>query len=96
MQAIADQSQPMNYGHAPITEAVIHFVTSTAVREAERGKVARRLKALYPNSHPLQSFSINISATGGPNVSVGPQPESLFSLASDDQASGVIATIHLQ
>jgi uncharacterized protein (TIGR04255 family) len=89
MQAIADQTQPVNYGHAPITEAVIQLVTSSAVNGAERGKVARRLKALYPNSQPLQTFNINISATGGPGVAVGPQPQG-FRLSSDDQADIVL------
>jgi uncharacterized protein (TIGR04255 family) len=87
MQAKADQTQPMNYGHAPITEAVIHLLTSNTLSDTDRTKVARRLKELYPHSQPLlqQSFSININETGVPNVMVGPQPQG-FRLASDDQA----------
>jgi uncharacterized protein (TIGR04255 family) len=86
MAPTADQTQPMNYGRAPITEAVIHLITNNAVSEAERRKVAHRLKGLYPNSQPiLQTFSININATGVPNVVAEPQPQG-FRLVSDDQA----------
>jgi uncharacterized protein (TIGR04255 family) len=91
MQAKADQTQPMYYGRAPITEAVIHLFTSNILSDTDRTKVARRLKELYPHSQPLreQSFSININETGVPNVMVGPQPQG-FRLASDDQADIVI------
>ena len=68
---------------------MIHFATSTAVREAERGKVARRLKSLYPNSHQLQAFSIDISATGGPNVAVEQEPQGIR-LTSDDETDIVL------
>ncbi len=84
MATTADQTQPLNYSHAPIMEAVIHLRTKDAVSETERRKVARRLKALYPHSQPLQAINININATGGPNVAVEQQPE-VFRLASDDE-----------
>jgi uncharacterized protein (TIGR04255 family) len=89
MPITADQTQPMNYGHAPITEAVIHLLTSDAVSETERRKVARRLKALYPHSQPLQAINININATGGPNVAVEQEPQG-FRLTSDDETDIVL------
>lgn len=89
MATTADQTQPMNYGHAPITEAVIYLLTSDAVSETERRKVARRLKALYPHSQPLQAINININATGGPNVAVEPEPQG-FRLTSDNETDIVL------
>lgn len=89
MATTVDQTQPMNYGRAPITEAVIHLRTSNAVSETERKKVARRLKALYSHSQPQQSFNININATGGPNVAVEPEPQG-FRLTSDDETDIVL------
>lgn len=84
MATTADKTQPMNYGHAPITEAVIDLRTSDAVIETERKKIVRRLKALYPHSEPQQSFTINFNATGGHNVVAEPEPQG-FRLTSNDQ-----------
>lgn len=89
MAATVDQTQPMNYGHAPITEAVIHLRTSNVVNETERKKAAKRLKALYSHSQTQQSINININATGGPNVAVEQEPQGIR-LTSDDETDIVL------
>lgn len=89
MAATDDRTQQITYGHAPITEAVIHLRTSRVVSETEQKKVVRRLKALYPHSQPQQSININLTATGGPNVAVEQQLHG-FRLTSDDETDIVL------
>lgn len=85
---LAEHRTSPTYPRAPITEAVIQILVGADAEPRALDRIAHKLKAVYPNSQPLQEFKVAIPNTGGPvNVAQSPQG---FRLANNDQTDVVM------
>jgi uncharacterized protein (TIGR04255 family) len=76
------------YRTPPIVEAMMDVRLVNEIGPKGQDAIVKKLKVQYPHAQPLQTFNINIDATGG-SVDLQQQLQG-FRLASDDQSDVVI------